>query len=53
MKFDQIMFAIKMGLGVTKSIATGKAAKVLEKADEAVDIAKAVKKFIKKQDKKK
>jgi hypothetical protein len=53
MKFDAIMMAIKIGAGVGKSLLTGKPAKVLEKTEEAVDIAKAVKKFIVKQDKKK
>lgn len=53
MKFDQIMLAIKIGAGVGKSIFTGKAAKILDKTEEAVDIAKAVKKFIKKSEKKK
>lgn len=53
MRFDQILLAIKIGAGVGKSIFTGKAAKVLDKTEEAVDIAKAVKKFLKKQDSKK
>jgi hypothetical protein len=52
MKFDQLMLAIKIGAGVGKSLMTGKPAKVLEKTEEAVDIAKAVKKFIKKSEKK-
>jgi hypothetical protein len=47
MKIDQILTAIKIGIGVAKSLATGKVAKGLEKADIAVDIAKAVKKTIK------
>lgn len=49
MKIDQILIAIKIGLGVFKSLATGKLAKGLDKADEAVDIAKAVKKLLKKK----
>jgi hypothetical protein len=53
MKFDQIMLAIKIGAGVGKSVLTGKPAQILEKTDEAVDIAKAVKKLLKKQEKKK
>lgn len=46
MKIDQLLLALKIGIGVTRSLATGKVAKGLEKADEAVDIAKAVKKMI-------
>lgn len=53
MRFDQILLAIKIGAGVGKSIFTGKTAKVLDKTEEAVDIAKAVKKLLKKQDSKK
>jgi len=49
MKLDDILIAAKIGIGVTKSLMTGKVAKTLEKADEAVDIAKAVRKFLKKK----
>jgi len=49
MKIDQILLAVKIGVGVGKSVLTGKPAKVLEKTEEAVDIAKAVRKFLKKQ----
>lgn len=49
MKIDQILNAVKIGLLVARSLASGKLAKGLEKADEAVDIAKAVKKTIKKK----
>lgn len=47
MKIDQILLAIKIGASVAKSLATGKVAKGLEKTEEAVDIARAVKKMIK------
>lgn len=53
MKLEQIFLAIKIGTAVGKSIFTGKPAKVLSKTDEAVDIAKGVMKFLKKQDAKK
>lgn len=48
MKLDKILTAIKIGAGVGKSLVTGKPAKVLDKIEEAADIAKAVKKLIKK-----
>ena len=46
---DKILLAVKIGVGVGKSVLTGKPAKVLDKTEEAVDIARAVKKFLKKQ----
>lgn len=49
MKIDQLLNAVKIGLLVAGSLATGKIAKGLERANEAVDIAKAVKKTIKKK----
>jgi hypothetical protein len=52
MKFDQIMLAIKIGAGVGKSVLTGKPAEILDKTAEATDIAKAVRKFLKKRPKK-
>ncbi|MFZ9272063.1 MAG: hypothetical protein ACO24B_01465 [Ilumatobacteraceae bacterium] len=45
--FDKILLAVKIGLGVGKSVLTGKPAKVLEKTEQAVDIAKGVRKFLK------
>jgi hypothetical protein len=48
-KFDQMILAIKIGAGVSKSIFTGKPAPILEKVEEATDIAKAVRKFLKKK----
>jgi hypothetical protein len=49
--FDKIILAVKIGAGVGKSVLTGKPAKVLEKTEEATDIAKAVRKFLKKNQK--
>lgn len=46
-KFDQITSAIKIGIQVALSLTSGKVSKGLEKADDAVDIAKAVKKMLK------
>ena len=46
--FDKILLAVKIGVGVGKSVLTGKPAKVLDKTEEAVDIAKAVRKLLKK-----
>lgn len=46
-KIDQILNAVKIGIGVAKSLATGKVAKTLDTMDTAVDIAKAVKKTLK------
>lgn len=47
MKFDQIFNALKIGIVVAKSLATGKVAKTLETTETAIDIAKAVKKTLK------
>ena len=43
MKLKGILKAIKIGLGVSKSLVTGKVAKVLDTASDAVEIAVAVK----------
>jgi hypothetical protein len=49
--FDKIILAVKIGAGVGKSVFTGKPAKVLEKTEEATEIAKGVRKFLKKNKK--
>lgn len=47
MKIDQWFNAIKIAIQVAQSLGSGKVSKKLEKAEEAVDIAKAVKKMLK------
>lgn len=47
MKIDHLLNAIRIGAAVAKSLATGRLAKGLEKTEEAVVIAQAVKKMIK------
>lgn len=49
MKISEILNAIKIGTLVAKSLATGKVATTLDKIDQGVDIAKAVKKILKKK----
>lgn len=53
MKLNQIFNALKIGLAVGKSLATGKVSKTLEKAEQAANIADAVKDLIAKEPKKK
>jgi hypothetical protein len=53
MKIKGIFAAIRIGLAVSKSLATGKVAKGLEKTEDALSIAEAVKALISKQNKKK
>lgn len=48
MKLLQILNAIKIGALVAKSLTTGKVASTLETIERGADIAKAVKKAIKK-----
>lgn len=47
MKLKTFLTALKIGVNVTKSLATGKVAKALTTADESIVIAEAVARTIK------
>lgn len=47
MKIDQFLTAVKIAIDVFRSLASGKVVKRLDQADDAVEIAKAVKKMLK------
>lgn len=49
MKLKDILYAIKIGLGVAVSLTSGKTSKILKKSEEVITITRAVERVVKKK----